>query len=149
MRFRAKFEMLDYANLALLLFMLILLVSGPRHARPFLRELVAVWGLVVLLRLFTRIFIYWDVTADGLRERRLWSVQTIPWQQIESVGAWPDGKPMRGSVAVNFELPAPLSASGHVVANPARIDEFLAELREHAPQARFSVPVTGSMLNLR
>jgi hypothetical protein len=148
MRFRAKFDLLDVLYLALPLFMLVLLISEPHHVDPFLRYLTVMWVVVGLVRVLSRIFIYWDVTPNGLRERRLWSARTIPWSEIASVTPWPDGKPMRGSLAIDFARPAPLSSTGRVVANPNRLDEFLAELREHATQARFAVSSSGSILPL-
>ncbi|MGC2617694.1 MAG: hypothetical protein WA414_01570 [Acidobacteriaceae bacterium] len=123
--------------------MLFLLVSGPRHASPFLRESVVVWGLAGLFRIFTRAFIYWDITPDGLCERHLSSVQTIPWSEIISVAPWPDSRRNQDTLAIDYARPAPLSATGQVLVNPSHLDEFLAALREHAPQARFTVPGTG------
>lgn len=146
MRFRAKFGLLDAAYIVLPLFMLVLLLSGPRHASPFLRDLMIISVLFGLGRVSSQTFVYWDVTLAGLHERRFWSSRMVPWQQIESIIPWPDGKPMQGSVAIDFGSSAPLSSTGRVIANPDRLNEFLAELREHAPQARFAVPVTGSIL---
>jgi hypothetical protein len=146
MRFRAKFDRLDVLYLALPLFALGLLLSGPHHASPFLRIFAVLWGLLGLFRVLDRFCTYWDVASDGLRERRLWSVRFIPWAQINSVAPWPDGKPMHGAVVIDFARPAPLSSTGRVIANPDRLDEFLAELREHAPQARLAVPSTSAIL---
>jgi hypothetical protein len=148
MRFRAKFDRLDVLYLALPLFMLVLLLSGPQHASPLLRIFAVLWGLLGLFRVLDRFCTYWDVASDGLRERRFWSVRFIPWAQMSSVAPWPDGKPLQGAVVIDFSRPAPLSSTGRVIANPDRLDEFLAELREHALQARFAVPSASSILPL-
>jgi hypothetical protein len=148
MRFRAKFDLLDVLYVALPLFMLVLLLSEPHHASLFLRAFAALYGLTGLVRVLSRIYIYWDVTPEGLGERRLWTSRFIPWAQMTSVAPWPDGKPLSDAVVIDFTRPAPLSSTGRVIANPDRLDEFLAELRAHAPQARFAVPSTSSILPL-
>jgi hypothetical protein len=145
MRFRAKFGILDCAWLALGSFVVLLYATGPHHATRTLRAYVVVWTAIIAVHLLLRAFIFWDVAADGLHVRRLWSSRTIPWNQIISVEPWPDVRSVRGSIAIDFSSPAPLSTSGRVVAHPGRLDEFLAALRRYAPQASISVP-SGSTL---
>jgi hypothetical protein len=145
MRFRAKFGILDWARLALGSFVVLLYATGSHHATRMLGAYAVVWTVIITVHLLLRAFIFWDVFAVGLHERRLWSSRTILWNQISSVEPWPDNRSGRSSIAIDFSSPAPLSTSGRVVANPGRLDEFLAALRRYAPQASISVPSSSTL----
>ncbi|HEY6446592.1 MAG TPA: hypothetical protein VIY53_09045 [Acidobacteriaceae bacterium] len=137
MRFRAKFDLLDCCYLALGLLPLVLLLSPGGYRGMQTPWLVALWVALALQRLIPRVFTYWEVSPEGLFERRLWRERTVAWNEIVSVSPWPEGKSASRQVAVSFGRSAPLSDRGQVIANPGDPDSFLMALREHAPQARF------------
>lgn len=137
MRFRAKFDLLDCCYLALALMALVLRFSPGYHRGTLTPWLVTVCVALTLLRLVPRRLVYWEIAADGLRERRLWRERTVAWSDIVSVSPWPEGNSASRQVAVGFGQTAPLSGRGQMIANPGDLDGFLRELRTHAPQARF------------
>lgn len=145
MRFRAKFGLLGCCYLAMPLILLILLLSRRHHATMFGPWFVAIWTAIALLRMLSHIRVYWEIIPEGLHERRFWTERTIPWNEIHSAGPWPDGKPMHGNLAIDFVRPAPLSSQGRVIASPDRLDDFLQELRRHAPQVHFAMRRSGSV----
>jgi hypothetical protein len=88
-----------------------------------------------------------SLVDDGLCERRLWATRTIPWQEITTVGPWPENRPNRRYVAIEFARSTPLSSQGTVIANPENHQAFLgrtAASRSQRPFPRGTQPVACS-----
>jgi hypothetical protein len=149
MRFRAKFALIDWAWLAIAAFALLLFLSGPYRAGVFLRWYATVMALFACSRVVLHIFVYWDTSLEGLRERRLWTTRTIPWPQITAVSPWPDRHPNPNCLSIEYARSAPMSDRGTVIANPENREAFLSEIRGHAPQARLEIPVSISPIPAR
>jgi hypothetical protein len=140
MRFRAKFGLQGWLSVAMLCFLIVLKISELKsgHHNAALSPLVLMWIVFGLGRVLSQIFIYWDVDSTGVRERRLWSERTIPWQEVTRVSGWMD-RPSSDALVLHYARPAPLSDSGTVVAAPDDRQQFLSDLHRFAPQATFDV----------
>lgn len=90
-------------------------------------------------RTLSQAFIYWDVDPEGLRERRLLSTRSIPWQEVVHVGSWRPNQPASDYLEIDYARPAPISDRGTVIANPEDRSGFISALRRFAPQANFDV----------
>lgn len=137
MRFRAKFGALSWCWVGLACFVLVLWASGLR-ARP-LGGLIASIVLLALVQVIAHIFIFWDVDADGLRERRLWKTRTVAWRQVHHVGSWNPRQPASDYLSIEFTRAEPSASRGRVIAHPEDRDKFIATLRRFAPDAIFDV----------
>jgi hypothetical protein len=146
MRFRAKFGLIDSLWLAVGATYLLILVSRAGHLRPSFIFCAIAFLPQALLRLLGLIFVYWEIDSDGLHERRLWRMRSIPWAEVASVTFWPDEQKVSSSFAIRYERPAPLSDRGSIIANPSDRDTFLQELQRHAPGASFDVPIRLSVI---
>jgi hypothetical protein len=149
MRFRAKFALIDWAGLTLAAFAWLLFFSEPHRVDAPLLWYVTLMNVFAGSRVVLYMFVYWETTIEGLRERRLWSTRTIPWPEITAIGPWPDRHPNRGFLAIEYTRPAPLSDRGTLVANPENREAFLGEIRRHAPQVRLEIPVSASPVPAR
>ncbi|HEX4037128.1 MAG TPA: hypothetical protein VHX37_03640 [Acidobacteriaceae bacterium] len=149
MRFRAKFARVDWAWLAVAAFVSVLFLSGPRHAASNLRYYALMMVLFAATRVLLHFLIFWEIASAGLYERRLWTTRTIPWQEITAIAPWPENRPNRDYVAIEFVRSAPLSARGSVIASPEHREAFLTELRRRAPQATLELPPSASPIPAR
>lgn len=134
MRFRPKFGLQGWSWVALGCLSTLLLARAHSN-----RLLWSVWPILALQFIFGKVFIYWEVDASGLHERRFWRRKEIAWDEITHVGSWIPSQPGSDYVAVDYGRPAPMSDRGSVIANPADRAEFIAALRRFAPQADFEV----------
>ncbi len=80
-------------------------------------------------------FVYWDLDADRLRERRLFRTTEVPWQEVTHIGPW--GKTLY--LVVEHAREAPMSDRGRVIANPEDRSGFISLVLRYAPQASFDV----------
>lgn len=149
MRFRAKFALVDWAWLAVAAFVSVLFLSGPHRAASNLRYYALMMVLFAAARVLLHFFIFWEITSAGLYERRLWTTRTIPWQEITAIAPWPESRPNRDYIAIEFARSAPLSNRGSVIASPEHREDFLTELRRRAPQAALEVPLGASPVPAR
>lgn len=138
MRFRAKFDLLSWAYVALALFVLALTLS-PGHHNEVMRFFVVSWTILAALKILSQIFIYWDVNSACLREQRPWNEKKIPWEEVTRVSAWNPKQPSSDVLAIDYVRPAPMSDRGSIIVNPEDRQQFLANLRRSAPQATFDV----------
>lgn len=146
MRFRAKFALLDWAWVSVAALAALLFFSASRRASQPMRYYAFMMIFFAAIRVLLHLFIFWDVTSDGLRERRLWTARTIPWKEITAVTPWPDSRPNRDYIAIEFVRPAPLSSRGTIIANPQESTAFLSALRRNASHARFEIALRTSPL---
>lgn len=137
MRFRAKFRLLDWGCVALGLLYLFRMIFGP-HTLAF-GWWGMVWPIFALEFVLLNRFVYWEIKTDGLRERRLWSVREVPWQEVTHVRPWRENKPSSAYLAIDFARSAPMSDRGTVIANPEARSQFIGALRKFAPKAEFEV----------
>ena len=115
-------------------------VAVHGHSRLY-PSLALVYVGLLLVSVFTQIFCYWEMRAEGLFERRLWSSRLIAFDEIVSIAPAMLGKRHRpGWLSINFSRPAPLSDRGTLLFSPARPNDFLSALRHAAPWATFDVP---------
>ena len=115
----------------------LLLMAFTPHFNPVSQQWWMIgWPLLALLRILNSIIVYWECAPSGLRERRIWRIKDVQWDQVRQIGRW---KPKDDTVAVIFARPAPLSTSGCIVADPTDRAGFLAALRQYAPLANFKL----------
>lgn len=135
MRFRAKFGLIGWGYVA---FALLVLMFTPWHDRQ--RNYFNVPMLIfAAMRITSYFFVYWDVDATGLHERRFWGERKIPWQEVRRVSAWVETQPWSDTLAVHYSRPAPMSDAGSIIASPDGRRQFIAYLRRYAPSAQFDV----------
>lgn len=139
MRFRAKFGLLGWVQVAFVLFVLVLMLSPGQHNGNQRFFVVLPTLVLTVLRILSQIFIYWDINSDGLHVRRFWDEKTIPWQEVTHVGAQSPKHVSSDVLAIDYFRSAPMSDRGSVIANPEDRQQFLSTLRRYAPQAVFDV----------
>ncbi len=138
MRFRAKFGLLGWSCVALALLVLVLWFSSGYHNET-LGILATTLPILAAIEILKEVFIYWELDADGLCERRFWTEKKIPWQEVIRVSAWNSEQPSSDFLAIDYARSAPMSDRGSVIANPEDRQRFLADLYRYAPQAAFEV----------
>jgi hypothetical protein len=94
------------------------------------------FGLNAAQQVLFHLFIYWDLDADHLHERRLWNTRDVGWQEVTHIGPW--GQSSQYLVVDHARL-APMSDSGSLIANPEDRSGFISALHRYAPQASFDV----------
>jgi hypothetical protein len=99
--------------------------------------LAAGFVLQALVRGLSHAFYYWELNADGLRQRNFWRVKTIPWEEVTWVGSAIPKQPSSGFLQVDYARPAPMSDRGQIRANPDNREQFIRTMRKYAPQATF------------
>jgi hypothetical protein len=141
MRFRQRFAWIQFIGAVLWLCLSYGWLNKP-HTVPGLDSAYMVLGAVSLLQVLFCVlsyyFVWWDVDEQGLTERRLLSIRTIPWAELTRVGPWVTGKRRNmGMVEVEYYRPAPMSDSGHLLFQPKKDErkDLFAQLCHHAPQA--------------
>jgi hypothetical protein len=95
------------------------------------------WLVSAAAWLSMRFFTYWDLDRDALRARGLWTTRVIPWSEVTYIGPWESAKSKW--IVVEYQRRAPLSDRGRILATPARRADFVAALRQFAPQAQFEI----------
>jgi hypothetical protein len=134
MRFRTKFGALGYCWVGLACLWTLLWLCGPHQNRAGLFTFTS--ALIASLQILNHTFIYWELQADSLRERRLWRAKEVAWQEITHVGPWANNSEY---LIVDHVRAAPLSARGSIIANPEDRSAFLDALHRYAPQATFDL----------
>jgi hypothetical protein len=85
-------------------------------------------------------FVWWRIDDSGLTQRRLWSIRTVPWNEITRIGPWlHNNKPIPHWLSVEYARPAPLSDRGELLFQPADCFALARTLRAHAPQAEYEI----------
>jgi hypothetical protein len=102
-------------------------------------SLAVIFVILASQRVFSQVFIYWDLDSDFLRERRLWNKREVAWKEVTHVGSWHPKQPSSDYLAVYYARPEPMSDRGSIIANPEDRAQFVAALRRYAPQAKFDV----------
>jgi hypothetical protein len=137
MRFRAKFGTLGWIWVGFSSLIVTLWLSGLRHSP--IEAVLLLCFLLTLQRIFSHIFIYWEATADSMKECRYWNTNVIPWSEVIHIGPWPQHQPSSDYLEIKFNRAAPLSECGHVIANPEDRGSFIAALHRFASHAEFEV----------
>ena len=143
MRFRQKFPALQALSALL---WIALVIAWSRENQPASRiggasviSLVA-WLFILLWSLAGYFFIWWDITSDGITERRLWNTRSIPWDEVCSVAPWrPRSKTIHDTVEVEYARTGPISDRGSLMLLPREHQSLLAALRARAPHATFDL----------
>lgn len=139
MRFRSKFGLLSWTYVSLALFGIVLRFGpGHRSGHPQTFVLV-VYIMCAAIYVIPQLLVYWDLSPEFLHERRLWSERNIAWEEVTRVSAWGQDPLSSSTLAIDYYRPAPMSDRGTIVANPIDRQQFLAEIRRHAPQATIEV----------
>lgn len=99
-----------------------------------------IWAFIVLAPFISQIVVYWDITPEGLRERRFWRIRFTPWSDVVHVVdhgpvRWVGGK--TGSIEVEFPGPNPKSRNRRILVRTKSRCEFLSAVRTYTPQAVF------------
>jgi hypothetical protein len=134
MRFRAKFGIAGWSQIALVCLIAVLWLSGVKSL-PALAFGAIIFASVIVL---SQVFVYWDLDSHCLRERRLWGKRQVPWEEVTRVSAWNE-KPSSDFLAIHYSRRGPMSDDGSIIANPQDRQQFLVELHRYAPQAVFDV----------
>ena len=100
-----------------------------------------IFSLLVLFQALGRYLVYWDLDSDGLHRRQLGSKNefTIAWGKVLVVRNIIPGISWDGTVAVYYDDPASKLGFAYLVAMPEKRKQFIAALRDYAPQATFKV----------
>lgn len=110
---------------------------SPRHSEYAFRAIFqAVLCLVMaLFSFFMHTSIYWQLDDEGICMHKLWwTSQKTRWRDVTRiVSAWSSYYDLK----IEYDRLGLGSSLGHIFANPADRDLFLAELRRYAPQAEF------------
>jgi hypothetical protein len=101
--------------------------------------LLIIWVISGLLEALRIRFVYWDLSPAGLRERRLWQVRQVAWEDVTRVANWYPDYISSNYLEVHMVRNPRTSRRGSIVVNPERREEFIQVLRRFAPQARFEV----------
>lgn len=140
MRFRTKFGAQGYCLVSLAILYGCFALFGPHHLqRSMWGFAAAVWLWWAFVRIMSQLFNYWELDSDSFRIRSLWSTREIPWQEVTRVGSFNPKQPSSGFLEVDYARPAPMSARGHILANPEDREQFIAAMHRFAPQATFEV----------
>ncbi len=101
-----------------------------------------IWCFLLLFNYISYFLIWWDLDQNGLRERRLFSVKTVPWRELVRVGPWNKANiKNRQFIEAEYRRSAPLSDSGKLLLR-VRDDErkeLFRRLQSYAPQAQIDV----------
>jgi len=139
MRFRAKFGALGWCWVGLSCAWVLIAVFKYNQSGSFPSGLsTALFVLVGLQQVLPPLFTYRELDSSGLRVRRLWHRKEIAWEDVTHVGGF-NGRSSASMLEVDYARAAPMSDSGHILANPDDRRGFIQELRKFAPQADFDV----------
>jgi len=139
MRFRAKLVSGSWLFLlvAALQFGLALArILFPRHSQGGIDDFLHILcGLLWVLIFFIPYTTFWELDADGLRQRRLWINRRIGWQEVTRVvNSWSPAYDLK----IEFQRHGFGSRKGCILASPREHDQFLDALHRFAPQAEFT-----------
>jgi hypothetical protein len=136
MRFRTNFGAIGCFYVFMAGFYL-LMWTNFRHLRTF--DLLTLWAWILLaaLQMLSRAFVYWDLDASGLKEHRFWRTKLVLWQNVSRVSSPNPRRPSSEFLRIEYRIPASNSKPSRINAGPTTRKEFVAALREFAPQAEF------------
>jgi len=134
MRYRAKFGALGWCWSGSACLVLVLWLDGLRSGTAGFLFLFFI--LMALQRVLSYVFIYWDLGVEELRERRIWSTRSVPWNEVTHIGRWTQNS---NYIIVDHSRLEPLSDRGRMVANPDDEAGFIAALRRYATQAEIEL----------
>ncbi len=139
MRFKSKLGREIWIDVALACFwsLFVFVLPNPKLLD---KAAFALFVAYAIFRILGQYFVYWDVTLDGLQERRFWRSRNAPWDRVGRIVDhgpvnWRGG--MRGSVEVEFLSPEPQSAKKRFLVRTSYRSMFVEAARERAPQATF------------
>ncbi len=140
MRFRKSFGLLGWIGLFCACNGFLSWLT-ERHPGPLLIFNIVLPILLVAYQAFGRHFIYWDLDSNGIREWRFGSKKELlpGWDKVLVVRNFIPGVRWDGTVSIYFDDPGSKLGFSYFVTTPQRRKEFIAALREHAPQAKFQV----------
>jgi hypothetical protein len=143
MRFRQKFPTVRILSAVMWIVASSAWLSKP-HAIAGIRGAYSIvgflWLVLLIIYLTSYFFTWWDITDDGLAERRLWNTRLIPWIEVRHIGLWRPvnkalAKPRANTLEIEYTRPGPMSDHGSIFLPPRERQSFLLALRTHAPQA--------------
>ena len=129
MRFRSKFGISGWFSV--LVAAVCFYDAAPyQHMRIVDEVLMATWALICLQQILSTVFVYWDLGAAGINEHRFWRRKSVEWHQVTTVK--PD---IMGFLKIEYMVPGTASKRSQLYAGPVYRKQFLAKVREFAPQA--------------
>jgi hypothetical protein len=139
MRFRTKFGAQGWCLVSVAILYACFAYFGYHLQRSVWGFAAGVWVWLALLRILSQIFCYWEADSESFREHNFWVKKEIPWEEVTRIGSFNPKQPSSSFLAVDYARGAPMSERGHIVANPADREQFIAVLHRFAPQATFEV----------
>jgi len=142
MKFRTKFGLLGWMYIPVA--GLHVFVSNFRinpSTRVFGQLVAAACVLLALIRVVGYLLTYWELDADGLRERRYLRTMEVFWHEVTGVHGLGD-RASSDTLVVEFDpvlKPSLPFGSNRIVATPEDREQFIATLERFAPQANFEV----------
>ena len=111
------------------------------HPRPLDIASFILCILLVAYQLFGRYFMYWDLDSNGIHEWWFGYKKELlsSWDKVLVVRNFIPGVRWDGTVSIYFEDPGSKLGFSYFVTTPQRRKEFIAAVKEHAPQAKFQV----------
>ncbi|MGA3082700.1 MAG: hypothetical protein ABSD44_15220 [Terracidiphilus sp.] len=110
-----------------------------RHIDDYAVMMFISFAALGLLSILSLCFVYWELDASCIRIHRFWSVREIAWGNVtQIVNLHPDYAPSN-YLEIHYIRSALKSNQGSIIANPKDRPQFLAALRQFAPQAKFDV----------
>jgi hypothetical protein len=141
MRFRAKSGS-SWIWLLMAGFWVVLWIISIRPPHP-LRSgnMPLIWIALCSINFFLPYITYWEMDAEGLRERKLWwTSQKTRWQDVTRIiSLWSSSHDLK----IEYDRLGLGSNFGHIMADPADREAFLDALSRFAPQAEFVVWSSG------
>jgi hypothetical protein len=139
MRFGKKFGLWDgwYSIGFVCYFVFVLLVE--RHPSLTDRILASLWVLIATVHVLDQFFFYWELEPVCLRQRRFWTKKEVAWESVTVVRDYTLWGLPSDWLEVDFSCPAKKSGRGRILARPRDRAQFIATVRDLAPQAVFVV----------
>jgi hypothetical protein len=108
------------------------ILQGNSFYPPWHVNFVSVLILSVMLYIFSAIFTYWELDMACLRQRRIWKVKEIAWQDVTRVSRL--GFSSKNVMISYGRVPEDCA---YILANPCNCDRFIEALHRFAPHAEF------------
>ena len=100
---------------------------------------VVLWTLVAVIWFVRQNFIYWELDLGCLRQRWLWKKTDVVLQDVKSVGYMNYKRPSSWGLEIDYIHPGPMIVRDTMLVDPVDREQFIAALRQFAPQATFDV----------
>ena len=115
------------------------LLTVNRHFGSLAYIMCVTWTVSGVLQILSWRFVSWELDAGCLRVHKLWIVKEIAWDKVTHVGSWYPKYISSKYLEVHYVRSGPRSDRASIVTNPKDQVQFLAALRQHAPQAEVDV----------